>query len=377
MRVPILRPIGENPATDFTFEALQGIVAASPEDDKIELYFSSPGGDVVTAHLMYSYLTELRAQGYTISSVIASEASSAASYLMQVANKGMRRGFPHSMGVIHKCALPPLGRFTSDEAARLALDLAKTDDSMASIYADASGKDAAFWLDVMAQEKRFSAAEMLEIGLIDEILTSTRAQALATEIETETENLTSINIMDIKKHLQRISAFAAKIAGKKAMELELEDGTKLFIYTEDGEIEGKQAVIMGEDGLPTEDNAPVGTHTLLDGRSIVVGEGGIISAVEESELAKAHATIASLQGQLTEASAAITASVAAINAAEVRIDALSRKQSTTQASAARTAASSAAAPSADALDAIGILARTKNISREQAQFFYSKQFKNK
>jgi enoyl-CoA hydratase/carnithine racemase len=293
---------------------------------------------------------------------------------MQVANKGMRRGFPHSMGVIHKCALPPLGRFTSDEAARLALDLAKTDDSMASIYADASGKDAAFWLDVMAQEKRFSAAEMLEIGLIDEILTNTRAQALATEIENQ---LTLTNIMDIKKHLQRISAFAAKIAGKKAMEIELEDGTKLFIYTEDGEIVEKQAVLMGEDGLPTEENAPVGTHTLLDGRSIVVGEGGIIIAVEESELAKAHATIASLEGQLAEATAAIAASVAAINAADLRIDALSRKQSTTYVPAARTAASVHAAPAADALDAIGILARAKGISREDAQLFYSKQSKNK
>ena len=73
----------------------------------------------------------------------------------------------------------------------------------------------------------------------------------------------------------------------KNMAVELEDGTQLFVFSEDGEFEGKRAVIADEDGRPTEENAPAGTHTLRDGRQIVVGEGGIIQAVEEAPDAEA------------------------------------------------------------------------------------------
>jgi hypothetical protein len=73
----------------------------------------------------------------------------------------------------------------------------------------------------------------------------------------------------------------------KNMAVELEDGTQIFVFSEDGEFEGKRAVIADEDGRPTEENAPAGTHTLRDGRQIVVGEGGIIQAVEEAPDAEA------------------------------------------------------------------------------------------
>jgi ATP-dependent Clp protease, protease subunit len=67
----------------------------------------------------------------------------------------------------------------------------------------------------------------------------------------------------------------------KNMLVSLQDGTEIFVYSEDGEFEGKKAVIA-MDGNPTGQLAPAGTHVLNDGREIVVGEGGVIESVKEA-----------------------------------------------------------------------------------------------
>lgn len=67
----------------------------------------------------------------------------------------------------------------------------------------------------------------------------------------------------------------------KNLVVDLADGQKVFVFTEDGEVEGKRAVIADADGNPTETNAPAGPHPLVDGRTITVGEDGVITAVSE------------------------------------------------------------------------------------------------
>jgi len=68
----------------------------------------------------------------------------------------------------------------------------------------------------------------------------------------------------------------------KNMIVKLNDGTtELFVYSEDGEFEGKRAVIASE-GMPTEENAPEGEHTLEDGRVITIGADGVVVSVAEA-----------------------------------------------------------------------------------------------
>lgn len=79
-----------------------------------------------------------------------------------------------------------------------------------------------------------------------------------------------------------VNALKAWVKGSvKAMSVTLADGAQIFVYSEDGEFEGKKAVLM-ENGEPTETPAPAGSHALQDGREIVVGEGGIIQEVKEA-----------------------------------------------------------------------------------------------
>lgn len=115
---------------------------------------------------------------------------------------------------------------------------------------------------------------------------------------------------------KRINALAAKfgLVAPKAMLVPLEGGeTELFIYSEDGELAGKRAV-LAEGGEPTETPAPAGTHTLRDGREIVIGEGGIVESVSESpaamqeeELSAAKEELAAAKDELAAMSEELTA----------------------------------------------------------------------
>lgn len=84
----------------------------------------------------------------------------------------------------------------------------------------------------------------------------------------------------IKQAMKTLKALV--LGGRKSMVLPLAGGAgELFIFSEDGEIEGKRAVIA-EGGEPTEQAAPEGSHSLNDGRSITVGADGVIQSVSES-----------------------------------------------------------------------------------------------
>ena len=84
----------------------------------------------------------------------------------------------------------------------------------------------------------------------------------------------------IKQAMKTLKALI--VGGRKSMVLPLKGGAgELFVFSEDGEIEGKRAV-LAEGGEPTETPAPEGPHDLNDGRSITVGADGVIQSVTES-----------------------------------------------------------------------------------------------
>ena len=79
-----------------------------------------------------------------------------------------------------------------------------------------------------------------------------------------------------------LNSLKALIQGnQKNMIVQVPDGPSLYIFSEDGELAGKRAV-LAEGGEPTDQPAPSGTHALEDGREIVIGEGGVIESVGEA-----------------------------------------------------------------------------------------------
>ncbi|MGB0978917.1 MAG: NUDIX domain-containing protein [Croceimicrobium sp.] len=126
----------------------------------------------------------------------------------------------------------------------------------------------------------------------------------------------SDKVTALEKGMNAISAKINALFGTKAMLVPLKGGEgEIFVYSEDGEFEGKRAVIASE-GEPTDENAPAGTHELNDGRSITVGEGGVIESVQES----AEAMKEEEMQAMTEELEAAKTEIEALKAAKVELE---------------------------------------------------------
>lgn len=159
--------------------------------------------------------------------------------------------------------------------------------------------------DLELEDDELMAAQWFDIdALPDNIIKGQvdRYESLISKCVTMSEKVTAL-----EKGLNALKARLGLIE-PKAMLVPLDGGeTELFVYSEDGEFEGKRAVIA-EGGEPTDENAPAGTHTLRDGREITVGEGGIIESVSESpeamykeEMAKKEEQMAAMTEELNAA----------------------------------------------------------------------------
>ncbi len=163
----------------------------------------------------------------------------------------------------------------------------KIDAEIIAIYKDVTGLSESKLLALMAAETDI-AKDALDLGFATEVMEEEQPEM---SFKNTKKNFIMYNQKSItmanEKQEERLNAIE-KLMGKvvnffkaKSMVETLEDGTELFVFSEDGEFVGKKAVIA-DGGEPTETLAPAGTHKLRDGREIVVGEGGVIEAVTEA-----------------------------------------------------------------------------------------------
>lgn len=92
-------------------------------------------------------------------------------------------------------------------------------------------------------------------------------------------NKTIDNMNPILKAINELKDLVTK-KSSNMIELTLEDGTRVYVDSDDGELEGKRILLMNEDGQVTDTPAPDGNHRLRDGRTISV-EDGLVTGVRE------------------------------------------------------------------------------------------------
>ena len=187
---------------------------------KVVVNIRSTGGDVNDALLIYEQLKSLKAKvvtqcyGYT---------ASAATIIAQAASEGMRRMSENALYLIHQSSTSIEGP-TQKLAGGIEL-LRKTDERIAKIYSDASGRPAEEFLTLMGENdgrgKWLSAEEALSAGLIDEIIGSKPIQNINKEelfgLPEPPQINDKMDNKDEKKEglLDRISAwFEAKVDGE-------------------------------------------------------------------------------------------------------------------------------------------------------------------
>ena len=132
----------------------------------IELHLNSPGGDVFDGIAIYNQLKQAQKRG-TVHVVVDGLAASAASFIAQAASPSHLEMAPHSQMMIHDGFAMGIGN--AADMRELSAQLDKASDNIASIYAERSGKPAAFWREKMRAETWLSDAEAVEIGLADRI----------------------------------------------------------------------------------------------------------------------------------------------------------------------------------------------------------------
>jgi hypothetical protein len=84
-----------------------------------------------------------------------------------------------------------------------------------------------------------------------------------------------------------------KIDKAKCLVAKTEDGTDLYVYTEDGTLQGRNIVVTNEAGAPTEQPAPDGLHNITtetgEKYTVTVQDGVIVESVETMEGTEANA----------------------------------------------------------------------------------------
>lgn len=133
----------------------------------IELHLNSPGGDVFDGIAIYNQLKQAQARGSQVRIVVDSLAASAASFIAQAASPGQLEMAPHSEMMIHEGFSMGIGN--AGDFRKLAGDLERVSNNIASIYAERAGKDVGYWRDLMQEETWLSAAAAVEMGLADRI----------------------------------------------------------------------------------------------------------------------------------------------------------------------------------------------------------------
>jgi ATP-dependent Clp protease protease subunit len=141
-------------------------------DKDISVYVNSPGGDVYAGLAIYDTMTFVKPDVRTI---CVGTAMSMGAVILAAGSKGKRSALPNAKVLIHQVWTGQFGGQASDVEirAREVIDLKKR---VEAIIADHTGQPLDRVSEDMDRDNFMTAAEAVEYGLIDEVMTSRGAR---------------------------------------------------------------------------------------------------------------------------------------------------------------------------------------------------------
>lgn len=133
----------------------------------ISLYINSPGGEVYSGLAILDTMNFINPQ---VSTICVGMAASMAAVLLSAGAKGKRFCLPHSKVMIHQPSGGAQGQQTEIEI--VAEEIKKTRRELNQILSDASGRPIEKVQADTERDNYLTAAEALDYGLIDRIVTS-------------------------------------------------------------------------------------------------------------------------------------------------------------------------------------------------------------
>ena len=159
--------------TEINDEVANSIVAQlllldseNPEKD-IMLYINSPGGVITAGMAIYDTMNLIKAD---VSTICLGEAASMGSFLLSSGAKGKRLALPSARIMIHQPLGGAQGQATDIELE--AKEILRMKEMLTGILAENSGQDLERLQKDCERDYYMSAAQAVEYGLIDKVITA-------------------------------------------------------------------------------------------------------------------------------------------------------------------------------------------------------------
>lgn len=249
---------------DVTIESVRKQIDSAASN--YDVHISSIGGDVFEGYTIYNLLLKT---GKPIRVIVEGLCASIATLIASAGTIHMSRT---AQFMIHNPQVSMSGDAYQLRAVAGQLDKIKS--QLIEVYLKKTGLSKEKLWDMYDRETWLTAEEAKNLGFIDVIQEPLKAVATA-DVNKFNYNMDN---NETKSILTRIEKMLSNIFKPKNQLTEtLEDGTVIVIMSEDNDWVGKS--VMYEDGTPV----PAGDYILADGKTITVGDGGIISEVTAAD----------------------------------------------------------------------------------------------
>jgi ATP-dependent Clp protease protease subunit len=162
-------PIDDDVANAVMAQLLH-LESEDPDRD-INLYVNSPGGSFTALTAVYDTMQYVRAD---VSTICMGQAASAAAVLLAAGTKGKRFALEHARILIHQPSGGGEGQSSDIEIQ--AREILRMRGLLEDMIARHTGRDIELIRNDIERDKILTAHEAVEYGLIDEVLTTRKAQ---------------------------------------------------------------------------------------------------------------------------------------------------------------------------------------------------------
>ena len=154
----------------------QLLVLESQDPDRdIVMYINSPGGSFTAMTAIYDTMQYIRPQ---VQTVCLGQAASAAAVLLAAGAPGKRLALPNARVLIHQPATGDAGRGQASDIEIQAKEIMRMREWLEETLSKHSNRSVDQVNKDIDRDKILSAAEALEYGLIDQVLTSRKNAAI-------------------------------------------------------------------------------------------------------------------------------------------------------------------------------------------------------
>jgi ATP-dependent Clp protease, protease subunit len=167
-RIVFLGTAIDDTVANLIIAQLLFLESQDPEKD-IHLYVNSPGGVITAGMAIYDTIHTIRPE---VSTICVGMAASMSAVLLAAGAKGKRRALPNSRILIHQ----PLGGFRGQatDIEIHAKEILRWREVLNNVLAKHTGQPVERVKQDTERDNIMSAAQAMEYGLVDEVLTSAR-----------------------------------------------------------------------------------------------------------------------------------------------------------------------------------------------------------